>query len=66
VTATGAASIYDQLFRSFGLRENPFHVSPDPRFLFSGPAYENALAEMMFGIEAHRGLLVLSGESCNG
>jgi len=66
VTATGAASIYDQLFRSFGLRENPFHVSPDPRFLFSGPAYENALAEMMFGIEAHRGLLVLSGEAGTG
>jgi general secretion pathway protein A len=54
------------MFRSFGLRENPFHVSPDPRFLFSGPSYETALAELMFGIEAHRGLLVLTGEAGTG
>jgi len=54
------------MFRSFGLRENPFHVSPDPRFLFSGPAYETALAELMFGIESHRGLLVLTGEAGTG
>jgi type II secretory pathway predicted ATPase ExeA len=54
------------MFRSFGLKENPFHVSPDPRFLFSGPAYESAVAELMFGIEAHRGLLVLTGEAGTG
>jgi general secretion pathway protein A len=54
------------MFRSFGLKENPFHVSPDPRFLFSGQSYEAALAELMFGIEAHRGLLVLTGEAGTG
>ena len=54
------------MFRSFGLKENPFHVSPDPRFLFSGQSYETALAELMFGIEAHRGLLVLTGEAGTG
>jgi general secretion pathway protein A len=54
------------MFRSFGVKENPFHVSPDPRFLFSGPSYETALAELMFGIEAHRGLLVLTGEAGTG
>jgi general secretion pathway protein A len=54
------------MFRSFGLKENPFHVSPDPRFLFSGPAYETAMAELMFGIQAHRGLLVLTGEAGTG
>jgi len=54
------------MFRSFGLRENPFHVSPDPRFLFLGRSYETALAELMFGIEAHRGLLVMTGEAGTG
>jgi general secretion pathway protein A len=54
------------MFRSFGLKENPFQVSPDPRFLFSGPSYETALAELMFGIEARRGLLVLTGEAGTG
>jgi general secretion pathway protein A len=54
------------MFRSFGLNENPFHVSPDPKFLFSGAAYETALAELMFGIESRRGLLVLTGEAGTG
>ena len=62
----GTTTIYEHMFRSFGLRENPFHVSPDPRFLFSGPSYEAALAELMFGIESHRGLLVLTGEAGTG
>jgi general secretion pathway protein A len=66
VTTTGTTTIYQHMFRSFGLRENPFHVSPDPRFLFSGASYETALAELMFGIEAHRGLLVLTGEAGTG
>ncbi len=66
MTTTGTTTIYEHMFRSFGLRENPFHVSPDPRFLFSGPSYETALAELMFGIESHRGLLVLTGEAGTG
>jgi general secretion pathway protein A len=66
VTTTGTSTIYGHMFRSFGLRENPFHFSPDPRFLFSGPAYETAVAELMFGIESHRGLLVLTGEAGMG
>jgi general secretion pathway protein A len=66
VTTTGTTATYEHMFHSFGLKENPFSVSPDPRFLFSGPSYENALAELMFGIEAHRGLLVLTGEAGTG
>jgi general secretion pathway protein A len=66
VTTSGTTTIYEHMFRSFGLKENPFHVSPDPRFLFSGRSYEAALAELMFGIEAHRGLLVLTGEAGTG
>jgi len=66
VTATGTSTIFQHMFRSFGLNENPFHVSPDPKFLFSGAAYETALAELMFGIESRRGLLVLTGEAGTG
>jgi general secretion pathway protein A len=66
VTATATSSIFEHMFRSFGLRENPFNVSPDPRFLFTGRAYEVALAELMFGIESRRGLLVLTGEAGTG
>jgi general secretion pathway protein A len=66
VTTAGTSKSYDSLFGSFGLRENPFHASPDPYFLFSGPAYENAIAELMFGIESRRGLHVLTGEAGTG
>ncbi len=43
----------------FGLREQPFGVSPDPRFLYLGPAHREALASLYYGIEADRGFLSL-------
>ncbi len=66
MTTTGTSTIYDHMFRSFGLAENPFHMSPDPRFFCRGSAYETAVAELMFGIESRRGLLVLTGEAGTG
>ena len=63
---TTPSTAYEQLFQSFGLRENPFRSLPDMRFLFLGRSYETALAEMMYGIESHRGLLVLTGEPGTG
>jgi general secretion pathway protein A len=53
-------------FNSFGLREDPFHVSPDPRFYFSTRAQECALTELLFGIETRQGLMVLTGEAGTG
>src|SRR5713226_700851 len=41
----------------FGLREQPFGVSPDPRYLYLGPAHREALASLYYGIEANRGFL---------
>ena len=66
MSTAGASKAYDSLFGSFGLKENPFHVSPDPRFLFSGAAYQTAIAELMFGVQARRGLHVLTGEAGTG
>ncbi len=43
----------------FGLREQPFGVSPDPRYLYLGPAHREALASLYYGIEANRGFLSL-------
>lgn len=63
---TTPSTAYQQLFQSFGLKENPFRASPDPRFFFGGRSYETAFAEMMFGIESHCGLLVLTGEPGTG
>lgn len=41
----------------FGMREQPFGVTPDPRFLYLSPAHREALASLYYGIEAGRGFL---------
>jgi general secretion pathway protein A len=43
----------------FGLKEQPFGVTPDPRFLYLSAAHREALASMYYGIEANRGFIGL-------
>lgn len=43
----------------FGLTEQPFGVTPDPRFLYLSTAHREALASLYYGIEANRGFLGL-------
>src|SRR5712692_8417761 len=50
----------------FGLRENPFNVNPDPRYLFSTRHTEEALAVLTYGIESRKGFILLSGEVGTG
>jgi general secretion pathway protein A len=58
--------MYEHVFHFFGLRENPFGVSPDPRFYVSTPAYDTALAELIRGVDAPQGFIVLTGEAGTG
>ncbi len=46
----------------YGLREQPFGVTPDPRFLYFSPAHREALASLFYGIETGRGFLSLVAE----
>jgi type II secretory pathway predicted ATPase ExeA len=50
----------------FGLRENPFNVNPDPRYLFLTPQTREALDELTYGIHARKGLFLLTGEVGTG
>ena len=50
----------------FGLRENPFNVNPDPRYLFLTPLTRQALDELKYGIQARKGLILLTGEVGTG
>jgi general secretion pathway protein A len=43
----------------YGLREQPFGVTPDPRFMYLSPAHREALASLYYGIESGRGFLGL-------
>jgi general secretion pathway protein A len=43
----------------FGLREQPFGVTPDPRFLYFSPSHREALASLFYGIDMGRGFVAL-------
>lgn len=46
----------------YNLREQPFGVTPDPRFLYFSPGHREALASLFYGIETGRGFLSLIAE----
>jgi general secretion pathway protein A len=46
----------------YGLREQPFGVTPDPRFLYLGESHREALAALFYGIESGRGFSALAAE----
>ena len=46
----------------FHLREQPFGVTPDPRFLCLGPSHREAMASLLYGIHSGRGFMALIAE----
>jgi len=63
---TSTTSTLGELFAFFGLREDPFHISPNPRFYFSTTIHDSAFAELLTGIQTRQGLLVLTGDAGTG
>jgi general secretion pathway protein A len=43
----------------YQLKEHPFGVTPDSRFLYLGPRHREALASLAYGTECNRGFLAL-------
>jgi len=52
--------------RYFGFRETPFSVTPDPRFFYTNPLYQEAFATLLYGIKAKKGFIVITGEVGTG
>jgi general secretion pathway protein A len=50
----------------FNLREEPFNVNPDPRYLFFTPSAREALAGLIYGIYNRKGIILLTGEVGTG
>jgi general secretion pathway protein A len=50
----------------FGFKEAPFSLSPDPAFLFRSEQHEEALANLIYGVQARKGFIVLTGEVGTG
>jgi general secretion pathway protein A len=55
-------SLPGQLFAHFGLRENPFGVTPDIRFLYQSHTHREALTSLVNGIDFGFGFQVLIGQ----
>jgi general secretion pathway protein A len=50
----------------FGFTENPFNLSPDPSFLYRSAQHEEALANLIYGVQSRKGFIVLTGEVGTG
>ena len=50
----------------YGLREKPFALSPDPRFLYLAGSHREALAHLLYGIEQGEGFISITGEVGTG
>ena len=55
------------MYKSFyGLKENPFNVNPDPRYLFLTKQIEETVSSLMYGIQTRKGIITLTGEVGTG
>jgi len=50
----------------FGFTQNPFNMSPDPSFLFRSMQHEEALANLIYGVQSRKGFIALTGEVGTG
>ena len=50
----------------FGFSESPFSLSPDPSFFYRSEQHEEALANLVYGVQARKGFIVLTGEVGTG
>ncbi len=50
----------------FGLKEKPFSLSPDPKYLFYSRSHKEALAQMIYAASQDTGFMVLTGEVGTG
>jgi len=50
----------------FGFSESPFSLSPDPAFFYRSVQHEEALANLVYGVQARKGFIVLTGEVGTG
>lgn len=52
--------------RFFGLRERPFELTANPKYLLLTPKHREALSNLQYGLSARRGITLLLGEAGTG
>jgi len=58
--------MYQEVLGHFGLRQNPFALSPNSQSFHSTSGHDEALLQLVFGVETRQGLMVLTGEPGSG
>ncbi|MBM4264307.1 MAG: AAA family ATPase [Deltaproteobacteria bacterium] len=52
--------------KHFGFRENPFGVTPDPRYFYDHSLYMKGLSQLIHGVQAKKGMLLVTGDPGTG
>ncbi len=52
--------------RFYGLRERPFDLTPNPRYLYLTAGHREALSNLQYGITGRKGMTLLIGEAGTG
>jgi general secretion pathway protein A len=63
---TSRAIIRAMYTNYYQLNENPFNITSDPSFFFGSAVHEEAFSNILYGIVARKGILVLTGEIGTG
>jgi general secretion pathway protein A len=50
----------------YGFKELPFALTPDPRYIYFTPSHTEVMANLHYGIESGKGLVVVTGEVGTG
>src|SRR5262245_10340407 len=50
----------------FGLAREPFNPAPDPAFLYLSPGHDEALAQLLYGVNERKAFMLLTGEVGTG
>ncbi|ACL06817.1 Peptidoglycan-binding domain 1 protein [Desulfatibacillum aliphaticivorans] len=48
-------------YEHFGLKENPFHTTPDPRYLYLSRGHQEAMDHLVYGITQRKGFVMITG-----
>jgi general secretion pathway protein A len=53
-------------YHFYGLQENPFALTADPKYLFLSASHKEALASIIYGVEERKGLVLILGDAGTG
>jgi len=59
----GRSTMYEAFY---GLRERPFNLTPDPKYLYLSDKHKEAFAHLLFGIQNRSGFVMVTGEIGTG